>query len=302
MAPIVEGIRMKLGISHGPYVPFGSFEEQIRKIKEHGYDCVDYQRFITTDNNPWFEELSTAEFLRAVKADRAVLDEYGIIPSQAHGPWRYPPRDATDAEQQARLVQMCRAVEGTAALGCKNFVLHPFMPNTTDDRGKERETLEVNLRMVRAICDAAKQVGVTVCLENMPMPQFSIGSVRQILECVEAVGADNLKCCLDTGHVTMFGTAPADAVRMIGRDRLAVLHIHDNDGERDWHMLPFRGIIDWDDFCKALAEIGFAGTLSLECGPANVPEGHLDSELLALHGIAQRLAGMTQKHAEALQK
>ena len=30
------------------------------------------------------------------------------------------------------------------------------------------------------------------------------------------------------------------------RDRVVTTHIHDNHGEKDEHLLPFEGTIDWD--------------------------------------------------------
>jgi len=30
------------------------------------------------------------------------------------------------------------------------------------------------------------------------------------------------------------------------RDRVATVHVHDNHGEKDEHLLPFEGTIDWD--------------------------------------------------------
>ncbi len=288
-------IIIKLGISHGCYSYCGSFENQIQKIKEHGYDCIDYQKFVATDGNPLFEKMDFSEFAAAMKADRDIVDSYGITVSQTHAPWRCPPQESTEAEQKMRLMQMCRAVEGTAILGCKNFVLHPFMPYTIHNIGKEKETLEINLWLIREICNVAQTVGVTVCLENMPMPFFSIAMVRQVLDCINAVGADNLKVCLDTGHVTMFGISPADAVRMIGKEKLAVLHVHDNDGKEDKHIRPFEGVIDWQDFCKALAEIDFDGTFSLECGAAKVPDELLEGELITLKNRGQYLVDLIHK-------
>ena len=65
---------------------------------------------------------------------------------------------------------------------------------------------------------------------------------------------------------------------------MKVLHVHDNDGERDRHWYPYGGVIDWNDFGAALREIGFDGTLSLE---SNVIPGR-EREL---YEAARRLAG-----------
>ena len=56
----------------------------------------------------------------------------------------------------------------------------------------------------------------------------------------------------------------SDSIRLLGREYLACLHVHDNDGVRDLHWVPYRGVIDWADFSLALHEIGYEGTLSLE--------------------------------------
>jgi sugar phosphate isomerase/epimerase len=62
----------------------------------------------------------------------------------------------------------------------------------------------------------------------------------------------------------VFGLSPAEAVRMIGHECLACLHVHDNNGRNDLHWPPYAGVIDWADFSRALHEIGFDGAFSLE--------------------------------------
>jgi len=70
--------------------------------------------------------------------------------------------------------------------------------------------------------------------------------------------------CLDTGHALLTGGGdPCDMVDTLGA-RLKLLHVHDNDGKRDRHQVPFTGIIDWDRFAKALVKNAYNGILSLE--------------------------------------
>ena len=99
------------------------------------------------------------------------------------------------------------------------------------------------------------------------------------------------KICLDTGHCAVFGESPADAVRLIGKEYLRVLHVHDNDGKNDRHWLPYNGVIDWADFSLALAEIGYEGTLSLETrAPARIPADILEPQEIALFHMGKKLA------------
>jgi sugar phosphate isomerase/epimerase len=44
------------------------------------------------------------------------------------------------------------------------------------------------------------------------------------------------------------------------RDRIVTTHIHDNHGEKDEHLLPYSGTIDWK---AALAGIAGAGAIPL---------------------------------------
>jgi len=46
--------------------------------------------------------------------------------------------------------------------------------------------------------------------------------------------------------------------------RLWGVHLHDNDGTEDEHLLPGMGTVPFDDVAAALVEVGFAGTFMLE--------------------------------------
>ncbi len=73
----------------------------------------------------------------------------------------------------------------------------------------------------------------------------------------------NLYICMDTGHCNVFGDDCGEMIRLCG-DKLKVFHIHDNNGLRDDHNLPYSGTIWWQSFKDAIREIGFNGCLSSE--------------------------------------
>ncbi len=79
---------------------------------------------------------------------------------------------------------------------------------------------------------------------------------------------------------------------MAGKD-LAVLHVHDNHGESDEHLALHQGIIDWEDFCQALVDIGFDGVFSMESG---IPVGLSNEALEDYHrGVKQSIDALTGK-------
>ena len=61
----------------------------------------------------------------------------------------------------------------------------------------------------------------------------------------------NVSFCFDIGHAHIEGGV--DAGFQLMRDRLVNMHIHDNNGEKDEHLLPHEGTIDWDSALTAIA-------------------------------------------------
>ena len=131
------------------------------------------------------------------------------------------------------------------------------------------------MAFMRQLLETAKKYDITICLENMPFLNFSIGSPSEILEFVQKMNDERFKICLDTGHVAVYeGLDVADVIRELSGE-IRVLHLHDNDGKSDLHMLPNRGVINWREVGRALRDIGFEGVYSYETAK---PEGMAESE------------------------
>ena len=93
----------------------------------------------------------------------------------------------------------------------------------------------------------ARQRGVTIAIENTPGEMATPANLKTFLVQTRLA---NVKLCFDTGHAHLDGgVVPALET---ARDLIATSHIHDNHGERDEHLLPFEGTIDWDASLTAL--------------------------------------------------
>lgn len=86
----------------------------------------------------------------------------------------------------------------------------------------------------------ARQRGVTLALENTPGEMATPANLKSFLERTRLT---SVKLCFDTGHAHIEGGVAA-ALETI-RDLVVTTHIHDNHGERDEHLLPYEGTIDW---------------------------------------------------------
>jgi sugar phosphate isomerase/epimerase len=93
----------------------------------------------------------------------------------------------------------------------------------------------------------ARQRGVTIAIENTPGEMATPVNLKNFLE---QTRLSNVKICLDSGHAHLEGGVP-EALEIV-RDYVATTHLHDNRGERDDHLLPYEGTIDWSATLAAL--------------------------------------------------
>jgi sugar phosphate isomerase/epimerase len=151
--------------------------------------------------------------------------------------------------------------------------------------------LDMNREFMGRLVEVGRQNEVIVNFENMPMPPLSIAPVAATLAFVKEFNSPWFKVCLDTGHAATTNEKPGDCVRLLGKEYLQTLHIHDNNGRNDFHWIPYTGVIDWDDFSNALAEIGFEGTASLETSaPAKIPAELREMQEISLFQMIRKIA------------
>jgi sugar phosphate isomerase/epimerase len=93
----------------------------------------------------------------------------------------------------------------------------------------------------------ARQRGVTIAVENTPN---ELGSPASLVQFVKDTRLD-LRFCFDIGHAHL-DSGVAESFELM-RGRVVTTHIHDNHGEKDEHLLPYSGTIDWDAALTAFA-------------------------------------------------
>lgn len=105
----------------------------------------------------------------------------------------------------------------------------------------------------------ARDHGVRIAIEN---GQFAV--IRQVLA---RYGPDYVGLCYDSGHgnLTANGLEAAEALK----DRLISIHLHDNDGDRDSHKLPFTGTVNWERLAHMLARSSYRKCVSMEISIRN---------------------------------
>ena len=125
----------------------------------------------------------------------------------------------------------------------------------------------------------AKQRGVTLAIENTPGEMATPVNLKNFLE---ETRLTNVKLCFDAGHAHVEGGV-LPALESV-RDLVATTHIHDNHGERDEHLLPYEGTIDWSATLVAMpTEVPIV--LELKEPPVAAGSGEIQAFAETLKGV-----------------
>jgi len=104
-----------------------------------------------------------------------------------------------------------------------------------------------------------------LALENMPNEEFEVSE-----ELLRDYPADRLGLAYDSGHGNYGFNRGLDHLERL-KQRLAVVHLHDNDGTLDKHQPPFYGNVDWRRLVDIIATSAYHGPLSFELSMKHTP-------------------------------
>ncbi len=115
-------------------------------------------------------------------------------------------------------------------------------------------------RSLKRLSEAAKSVGTTVAVEELPRTCLGRNS-DELLEMISA--DDSLRVCFDTNH--LLTERGVDFVKRLA-DKIVTIHVSDYDLGDERHYLPGEGMIDWQQLIKALSDAGYNGPWLYEVG------------------------------------
>lgn len=291
---------MQLSVQTGTVMSdFGS-DLGANMIHDAGFTAVDWNidtalkkndvKNATELKNLCIFERPLDEVLKYFDDDLTAFKKYGLTITQAHAPFpAYWPGREDILEYCIGVYKRC--IELCDAVGCKHLIIHGISVSnepgeTTVANGRYYQ--ELNYRLYRGLIDTLKQTNVIVCLENLfktTPTGFYTGTCADPHEAVEYIDTLNREAgkecfgfCLDTGHIHLLRSRFFLYMPILGK-RIKALHIHDNDGNGDEHLMPYVGTINWNEFLDSLKVIGYEGDLSFETF-AQTKKGKLPPELV----------------------
>ena len=256
---------MKLGASTIPFRGEPLTHEVLAKFKDAGIESLelcDYHPNFT------FADFGFRAFLRQALGGMG----FHLNSIHIHLKHRDPACDLASldpAQRRKALGDHKQAVDLAAELGGCILVTHDIaIPGPDEELGPEKRA--AFLQNLGEVAGYAAPAGVRLALENTG-PRGYTGDPQRLVALLEDLGAPNVGAVIDTGHRNLSGD-PAAALRAVGR-HLITLHLHDNHGERDEHLLPGRGNIAWKEVNRALGDAGYGGVFMYEVNrPGDVRE------------------------------
>lgn len=241
-------------------------EQAIQMIGAGGFQAIDL------DMSFWRireDRMARDDWRVWLDAQNAAAEQVGLPMTQAHA--HFFALDhcemLSDEEQEHRLQLIERDIEAAGLCNIPWVVIHP-QSYSSDTWYDPALSMEKNLEIFKRFGDKAAKYGVGLAIENMfihsGVPTCFAASCDDLIELVDRLNDDKVfGICWDTGHANLNKVDQAAAVLKMGK-RLRSLHINDNKGQGDDHVLPYHGTIAWEPFMKALGQIGYEGDFTYE--------------------------------------
>jgi sugar phosphate isomerase/epimerase len=156
------------------------------------------------------------------------------------------PLNIVDTEKPRRIEAMDeikRAVEVAEHMPFRFLVQHIGKSDEYDDPRKFEWAMS-GIEHLRAFC---RQLGVTLLVENTPN---DLATPEKLKELLKTLHYPDLGVCFDTGHAHIMSSVH-QAFGVL-EPYIRSTHVHDNKGDRDAHLWPGDGTIDWSETMQAL--------------------------------------------------
>ena len=266
-----------ISVQSGDWYDKSNDDKSMAYAKECGIEAIDYSIDHVINTTKFSEgeaypicDLSLENFVNYHSSLKEASEKYGVAICQMHAPFPiyFPGKD----DVNEYIINVLEKIIATCAyVNCPALVVHPFVNLSFD------ENMEINVAFYRRLIPAAKKYKVKICLENLFKSSKSVifSNPRDAAKVIDQLnaeaGEDVFGFCFDLGHANLLRYDVRDFLNVLGK-RLTVLHIHDNNGNGDSHLIPYtqtdnwasKFTTDWEGFIAGLRDINYEGNISFE--------------------------------------
>jgi sugar phosphate isomerase/epimerase len=230
-------------------IPVSRIEEYVRFVGENGFQPdvrmtdVDYMMSMKPDDLKRIGEIfESRKFRPFTHGPFFGLDVAGI--------------DRNISEYSIRAI--LHGLEITSVLGGNVMVMHTgYLPQFS--MGGRRHWFRNWAERMPAVLERADRLGVTLALENTWDDRPEV-----LIHLADILPGDSMRFCIDTGHVNAFSRLHISRWWKALEGRIVALHLHDNDGISDDHLVPGLGTFDFSALAMLMKESKDRPILDLE--------------------------------------
>ena len=206
----------------------------IERILSRGYRAVE----LSYDNLLYGKYDEPAELLEVAEA----VSKYSVRYFSVHLP--YDNIGGTESSLATTLGRISRWVKALDRVSVGHYVAHlPRLPHT-------KESLALATKFLSGLLGI---IGDSyVAIENNPTTSLLGAYPEDIFKIIEEVASENVVACVDVGHANISRVALRRFHEILG-SRVVSVHIHDNDGLEDKHMMPGSGSLNLDELSEFIA-------------------------------------------------
>jgi len=225
--------------------------ELLRQIAEAGFEAVEI--FGTRGH---FDYTTKQE----VQDMASALSQHGLALASLHAPTSRDlsatreggtPLSITEVERVRRVEAMDelkRVIDVAEDLPYSRLILHMGGPRETADPRKR----DAAFSSLEHLVLHAHHRGVTIAVENTTS---EMGDPAYLRTFVDETRLTDLRFNFDIGHAHLADGPEAERIGKAFaplRELVISAHIHDNHGEKDEHLPPYDGTIDWESAVKTM--------------------------------------------------
>ena len=155
-----------------------------------------------------------------------------------------------------KCVDICNEL-GAPILGGVNYAAWGYITK----RPRTSEEWNWGVLSMRESAEYAKATGdVTICVECVNrFETFFLNIAEDAVQFCKDVGTGNVKVHLDCFHMIREEKSFSGAVKTCGKEYLGYIHVNEND-----RGIPGTGLVPFEEFFRAVAEVGYDGPLTIE--------------------------------------
>src|ERR1700684_3625423 len=159
--------------------------------------------------------------------------------------------------------ELKRAIDVAEEVPFSRMIFHMGGTRETSDERKR----DAAFSSLEHLILHARHVGVTICVENTTSEMGAPSYLRSFVDETRLAG---LRFNFDIGHAHLADGAEENRIAESFeplRELVTGVHVHDNHGEKDEHLPPYEGTIDWAAAVKLLKtapEVNLPLTLELK--------------------------------------